>query len=138
MKKLFLDCEFNGMGGALISMALVGDHAEWYEVLETPKDIDPWVKDNVIPHLNQEPVSYGHLKRSLEKFLRGIGPCLIVADWPDDIRYLCESLIVGPGMAIDTPKIIFELDRSIKYVSDIPHNALEDARAIKRACNVSG
>ncbi len=34
---LFLDCEFNGFGGELISMALVDEHGLFfYEVLECP------------------------------------------------------------------------------------------------------
>ncbi|MDO9131976.1 hypothetical protein [Hydrogenophaga sp.] len=133
MKTLFLDCEFNGMGGALMSMALVGEDVEWYEVLPTPTSLDPWVAEHVVPHLNQTAVYRGEFQRSLQAFLMAVGPCIIVADWPDDIRYFCESLITAPGVAINTPPIMFELDRTIEYVSAIPHNALEDARAIKRS-----
>ena len=46
--KLFLDCEFNGFGGELISMALVDENERYfYEVLPC---INPtaWVLDNVI------------------------------------------------------------------------------------------
>ena len=132
MTTLYLDCEFNGMGGALMSMALVGDSAEWYEVLPLPDDIHPWVMKNVVPNLNKSAVTRQVFQNSLQNFLASCGNSLIIADWPDDIRYFCESLIVGPGLAINTPSLTFELDRSIEYVSTRPHNALEDARAIKR------
>jgi len=130
---LYLDCEFNGMGGELMSMALVGDGDEWYEVLPVPDSLHPWVSEHVVPHLNKRSVSRKAFQASLQMFLASSGKSLIIADWPDDIRYFCESLIVGPGLAINTPPLMFELDRSIEYVSAIPHNALEDARAIKRS-----
>jgi hypothetical protein len=64
--------------------------------------------------------------------LWNIGDCTIIADWPDDIRYFCESLIVGPGQMINIlNKIKFELDLHIDYESVVPHNALHDARAIR-------
>lgn len=42
---IFIDCEFNGFGGQLMSMALVAeDGREFYEVLPLPllDDIDPF------------------------------------------------------------------------------------------------
>jgi hypothetical protein len=57
---------------------------------------------------------------------------MIIADWPDDIRYFCEALITGPGQCINLHhQIKFELDLSVNYNSLVPHNALHDARAIK-------
>jgi hypothetical protein len=53
---LFLDCEFNGFGGELISMALVdGDGNYFYEVLPCLEPIN-WVKENVLPMLDKQPV----------------------------------------------------------------------------------
>lgn len=55
--KLFLDCEFNGFGGELISMALVDEQGKYfYEVLPCPQPI-PWVQENVMPKLNQAAIS---------------------------------------------------------------------------------
>lgn len=42
--RIYVDCEFNGFGGELMSMALVAeDGREWYNVLPLPRDIEPWV-----------------------------------------------------------------------------------------------
>ena len=139
--KLFLDTEFNGFGGELISMALVPEDPkllEFYKELEMKSQLDPWVRDNVIPHLITVPVSRGEFQSALSLYLLTLdfhhGPLTIIADWPDDIRYFCESLITGPGMAIMTPaQLQFELDRSIRYESAVPHNALHDARGIREA-----
>lgn len=133
--KLFLDTEFNGFQGQLLSMALVPEDEavpEFYKELEFKGQLDPWVKDNVMPHMVQVGCSRHEFQSALAQYLWGVGECTIVADWPDDIRYFCESLITGPGMCINIlTKINFVLDTSINYESKVPHNALWDARAIR-------
>ena len=135
MRRLFLDTEFNGFGGKLISLALVPEDPsilEFYREIEMKDQLEPWVKENVIPHLITVPCSHSQFQNDLASYLWGIGNCTIVADWPDDIRYFCESLIVGPGQMINIlSKINFELDLHIDYDSAVPHNALHDARAIR-------
>lgn len=128
--RLFLDCEFDGFDGPLLSMALVGQGYEWYEVLPHFVIKDLWVEKNVIPVLNKKPIEKDLVQSSLQAFLSKFDHVEIVADWPDDIKYFCQFLITKPGYAINTPPLSFVLDRSIKYVSKIPHNALEDARGI--------
>jgi len=133
--RLFLDTEFNGFGGGLISMALVPEDSttrEFYKELEMREQLEPWVRDNVVPHLVLVPSSYNEFQQSLAQYLREVGECTIIADWPDDIRYFCEALITGPGEMISFKHTIkFELDLGINYESLVPHNALHDARAIK-------
>lgn len=135
MNKLFLDTEFNGFGGELISMALVPEDVnkkEFYHELEMKHQLDPWVKENVVPYLILPAISRSQFQKNLANYLWDIGDCIIVADWPDDIRHFCESLITSPGQMINVfTKIKFELDLSIKYESEVPHNALYDARAIR-------
>jgi hypothetical protein len=135
MTELFLDTEFNGFGGKLISMALVpkdSSKPEFYREIEMKDQLEPWVRDNVIPHLFLPAVTYSKFQSDLAEYLKLIGECTIVADWPDDIRYFCESLICGPGISIKIiNKIKFELDMNIQYQSMVPHNALHDARAIR-------
>jgi hypothetical protein len=136
MKTLFLDTEFNGFNGQLISMALVpqdpGERSEFYKELIVTDQLDPWVRENVVPHLVLPPISRSEFQDALANYLWDVGPCVIVADWPDDIRHFCESLITGPGMMINLyHSIQFELDLTIQYESLVPHNALHDARAIR-------
>lgn len=137
MNKLFLDTEFNSFQGELISMALVPEDTlkpEFYCEIVIEEPIDPWVENNVIPSLHLTAVTKEQFQKSLGQYLYSMGPCTIVADWPDDIRYLCESLITGPGECLwPLHNIKFELDFNIKYNSKVPHNALWDARAIRES-----
>lgn len=135
--KFFIDTEFNGFGGKLMSLAIVPEDIsvpEFYCEIEMNEQLDPWVKENVVPHMITVPKSYGQFQMALSRYLLNIeqDDITIVADWPDDIRYFCEALITGPGERIVMPpKIQFVLDLSIDYTSEVPHNALYDARAIR-------
>jgi hypothetical protein len=133
--RLFLDTEFNGFGGKLISMALVPENDSkrtFYKEIEMTDQLDPWVRENVVPHLVLIPCSRYEFQQALSQYLWEVGDCTIIADWPDDIRYFCESLITGPGECLSLlHNMKFELDFGIEYESLVPHNALHDARAIK-------
>lgn len=134
MTNLFLDCEFNGFGGELISLALVGRSLaeKFYAVLPLPDVIDPWVAENVVPVLHAQSTSKEMAQARLESFLNEFpGGVNIVADWPDDIAYLCKMFIVGPGKRIWLPPMTFEMFPQ-PYVSEIPHNALYDAMALRK------
>ena len=51
---LFLDCEFNGLGGELISMALVDeDGHSFYEVLTCTHPI-PWLRSTSWPQFSRQ------------------------------------------------------------------------------------
>jgi hypothetical protein len=144
MGHYFLDTEFNGYLGELISLAIVSEEGpELYvsNVDRVENNVD-WVRDNVIPVLtaagaeplcsNLEQISY-----EVEKFLECDANPVIFADWPDDIKYLCEVLITGPGKMIDVPRLKFRLVRIDSYPTTlqgaVQHNALWDARALRAA-----
>lgn len=139
---LYLDTEFNGFGGELISLALVSDMGdEFYEVLPLPSDIQPWVREHVVPVLGKEPIDREVFRASLWSFLsravyRSDGVYRsdeeVIADFPEDIAHLCRALCKDgqwyPAVArfhIRTP-----FDGALEPA--IPHNALEDARALMR------
>lgn len=135
MTKLYIDCEFNGFQGELISMALVADTGEeFYEVLQCSTPVT-WVADNVMPILNKEPVNLGIFKEKLGRFLAQFEKITVIADWPEDIMHFTASLLTGPGIMLQTiPEINMIINRKLHSGnSTIPHNALEDARAIKEA-----
>lgn len=135
---VFIDTEFNGFGGELISIALVTSIGkDFYEVVQPKKTIVHWVKENVIPYLDKEPITIEKLQVKLYQYLMDISeygrePLTIIADWPDDIKYFCESLITGPGNCIPTPAVVnFVLNRNLSSrLSQVPHNAHYDAIAI--------
>lgn len=133
--RYFIDTEFNGFGGKLMSLAIVAQDVnapEFYCEIEMKDQLEPWVALNVAPHMFLVPKTYSQFQSDLANYLWTIGDCTIVADWPDDIRYFCEALITGPGQMINVlTKIKFELDLNINYTSAVPHNALWDARAIR-------
>ncbi len=129
--KLFVDCEFNSFHGDLISMALVSSEGhEWYRSLGCDNP-HPWVAEHVMPVIGIDPCERVSFVLSLALFLEQFSAVHIIADWPEDIAYFCQSLITGPGGRVDTPPLTMEVRRDLDAVSAVPHNALADARAIR-------
>lgn len=128
---IYIDTEFNDFEGKLISMALVAaDGEEFYEVLEC-KDPSSWVAENVMPYLEKEPVTMEIFQEKLQDFIYQYEHIHIIADWPEDIKHFCESLITGPGLCLNYPKLTMESCRFLSSAaSKVPHNALHDARAV--------
>ena len=93
--RYFLDTEFNGFGGALLSIALVPEEGEeFYAVLECADPIEPWVQRHVLPYLDTVPMSHRQLPLSragavaaVQHYLQADDDPLIVADWPEDIAH---------------------------------------------------
>lgn len=145
--KFYLDCEFDGWMGRLISLALVSEDAAsefyWFDRPKQDYMRDEWVKANVLPILECDgayATHIGDLAPGLQDFLARTAAhtnAHIVVDWPDDVAYFCRAMIVGPGQRIDTPPLTFEVTRvdayPTKLVGAVQHNALWDARAL-RAC----
>lgn len=141
--RYFLDTEYNGIGGALLSLALVPvDGDELYLTLGTEEPILEWVQQHVIPYLDMVPeqLACPRLARksaahALELYLRGDEDPLIVADWPEDVAQLCNLMITGPGDMVELRQLTFRLtplsNFSTAANSKVPHNALHDARALR-------
>jgi hypothetical protein len=141
--RYFLDTEYNGIAGALLSLALVPDDGEdLYLTLQTDEAISEWVQRNVVPYLDTVPDSLGcprlnakDAAGALERYLRHDPEPLIIADWPEDIAQLCKLMVTGPGQMIETSRITFRLVAmsgfSTAANSKVPHNALHDARALR-------
>lgn len=132
--RLFLDCEFNGFGGELISLALVDENNQsFYEVLACQNPI-PWVVEHFIPILNQTPISLEAFQKQLQKFLNQYDAIEIIADWPEDFALFSRCLIVSAGRCLSLPPLKMQLwmqESNAKVASQQPHNALADARALK-------
>ncbi len=130
---LYVDCEFNGFGGELMSMAIVADDgSEWYEVLPLPATIEPWVAANVVPLLDKQPIDMEAFRASLFAYLRRYDAPTIIVDWYADLvhffgcfagRHHAESVAFSCNARLitDVPE----------YHPEVPHNALSDARAIR-------
>jgi len=132
--KLFLDTEFTKFNGDLISMALVSEKGdEFYEVVPFRHLMcDLWVINNVIPILKKEEISYERFQTKLRQYLNRFPEIEVIADWPEDFYHFSRALLTGPGeiLGVNT-SITMTLERRLQYESALPHNALEDARAIR-------
>lgn len=131
--KLFLDCEFTNFQGDLISMALVAENGdEFYEVVQyDPARCHPWVIENVLPVLNKDFIFYEDFQLNLKKFLNKYDEIEVIADWPEDFYHFTAALLTGPGNMMTVPKLSMHLELRLNYLSTNPHNALNDAQAIK-------
>lgn len=134
--RYFLDTEFNGFDGPLISIALVPEFEAtpcFYAVLPCLLP-SAWVASHVMPQLEAEPRGRADVAAALTAYLLTDPAPLLVADWPEDIAH-AASLLAHQGRRL-VPQARFDLlhlpgfctaDTSLK-----PHNALADARALRR------
>ena len=141
--RYFLDTEYNGWGGALLSLALVPDEGEeLYLTLDWTGELEPWVERNVLPYLDMVPESLvsprlkrADAARAVAHYLAGDDEPLIVADWPEDIALFNALLVTGPGVMAEVPPLTFRFVElsgfSTAANSKVPHNALHDARALR-------
>ena len=141
--KYYLDTEFNGFGGDLISLALVredGEHLYVVNDMVYDMDLDPWVRDNILPILNSSPTapilsSLKGLPYHIASFLKDDPNPVIITDWPDDIKYMCQAVITAPGEMCNIPQLTFHMVRVNAYPTNlkdaVQHNALWDAMALK-------
>jgi hypothetical protein len=141
--RYFLDTEYNGWGGALLSLALVPEQGEeLYLTLDWGGSLEEWVERNVVPYLDTVPhnlvssrMSRTDAARTVAHYLAGDSEPLIIADWPEDIALFNALLATGPGVMAEVPEITFRLVQlpgfSTAANSKVPHNALHDARALR-------
>lgn len=152
----FLDCEFDGFRGPLISLALIREDYRpdrvkhrWSDQMEadayyvfSKQASEPWVQQNVIPILWDCPFAgprtvWNHdaAARDLAWFLKGDPNPIIVSDWPADIRYFCDLIELPGGKMVDIPRLGFRLARVDAYpttvAGSVQHNAWWDAMALR-------
>lgn len=138
--RLYLDTEFNGHGGELISMALIGrverarDMQEWvwYEAQSFPTKLDPWVMEHVIPKLGRTPLSPAYFMRCFHDWIRQFDSLEIICDWHADAAHFCRMLEGQDyGSSLDFAcRITILKTPPGQPVSSNPHNALADAKAL--------
>ena len=98
--RYFLDTEYNGWGGALLSLALVSeDGEELYLTLDWEGSLEPWVERHVVPYLDTVPetlvsprMSRMDAANTVAHFLAGDAEPLIVADARRKQRAFAERL----------------------------------------------
>lgn len=132
---LYLDCEFNGHNGELISMAIVSPQGhEWYECQFIQGRTEDWVAANVMPKLGKRRVPWAEFRESLRVFMGQFDNPKIVCDWPADLTHFCQVLC-GASYA---ESFYFPFSALMLVTPpgepkpDNPHNALSDAKALMR------
>jgi transposase len=137
--RLYLDTEFNGHGGELLSMALVSEHGvsppfdSFYEVCHWRLPIDPWVSANVMPKLGKEPIRAHLFRPCFHSWIRHFDNPEIICDWHADAEHFCRLLAGNDyGSSLDFAcRITILRTPPGQPVSANPHNALADARALR-------
>ena len=142
--RYFLDTEYNGFGGALLSLALVPDDGdeEFYVTIAHDGPLDPWVERHVVPFLDMVPDSLRSPRLSRDAAAEALASWLqhdpaphIVADWPEDLSHFAMLLVTGPGRMLSVPPLTLAFEPlnnfSTAANSAVPHNALHDARALR-------
>jgi hypothetical protein len=142
--RYFLDTEYNGFGGSLLSLALVPEDngEEFYVTIAHAGPLDPWVERHVLPYLDSVPealraprMERGAAAQSLTYWLAHDPAPEIVADWPEDLAQFAMLLVIGPGRMLTVPPFTLRFEPlgtfSTAANSAVPHNALHDARALR-------
>lgn len=140
---LYLSTKTEWNSGLLLSLAVVGDGKEWYQVADieehTPRS--EWARvtlQTVAPVLQKEPISGGEFVVSLDDFFHEIDNYpLIIANDSVSLAHLVsfmDDLHATPGglrgryfeMQLDPTPVDYLL------LASTPHNALAEARALKK------
>jgi hypothetical protein len=143
--KYYIDCEFDGLNGPLLTMAIISETGKSMYVRTDYIAQDPWVIQHVVPYYfslptaEPDPFVIGanppKVAAAIEEFLASDMDPHIIADWPDDIKYFCQYVITGPGQMIDVPRLKLSVKRVDAYPTTlkgaVQHNAWWDAMALR-------
>lgn len=145
-ERFYIDCEFDGHGGSLMSIALVKDDGDGIHIQADVEPMDLWVRRNVLPLMDKHnaPKSAKVYLNEVGGVIRAfIGDCacpVIVADSPVDIGRFCQALSTasdGGWASADYPAMRFDVHNVDCYPTDLPgavqHNAWWDAMALRAA-----
>jgi hypothetical protein len=143
----YIDCEFDGHDGPLLSIAMVrGDGWGLHVEVAGAAVADPWVLDNVVPILgaHHADISCRARPREVGRQLRHfIGDCAnptIIADSPVDIGRFCRAISTGDDgqwQSAGYPSMTFIVRNVNCYPTTlegaVQHNAWWDAMALRAA-----
>jgi hypothetical protein len=148
--RYYLDTEFDGAGGPLLSLALVREDGESIYLIRDFEPMTVWVRRNVRPVMFDCPTTpiistdAGDLAAKAAEFLASDPGPLIVADWLADIAQVCTLLTTRSlywsdpdGDLRGMPPLRFACGNVDAYPTTLPgavqHNAWWDAMALRHA-----
>lgn len=149
--RYYLDCEFDGHNGPLLSVALVAEHGDSIHIRADVEPMDLWVRQNVLPLMDrhQSPraakVYHNDVGGVIKAFI-GEDECpVIVADSPVDIGRFCRAISTGQDgqwSSAEYPRMTFEVHNVDCYPTTLPgavqHNAWWDAMALRHKLSSLG
>jgi hypothetical protein len=142
-ERFYIDCEFDGHAGPLLSIAVVDDSGVGVHV-QTPEIAkDPWVIENVVPKMHAgrgEHVycSVAEVGDRIKRFIGDVSHPVIIADSPVDIGRFCSAISTAPDggwASTGYPNMTFEVHNVDCYptalIGAVQHNAWWDAMALR-------
>ena len=142
--RYYIDCEFDGHNGPLLSMALVREDTVSIHIRTTNRATDPWVATNVEPLMNSHAADLfandippNWVGDNVRQFLKGDAAPVIIADSVVDIGRFCAAISTRSdgGWASVNGLILFEVHDVACYPTELPnaiqHNAWWDAMALR-------
>lgn len=135
--RYFVDAEFNGYGGELISLAAVPEtngSPHFYQAIGCQKPI-LWVRTHIIPVLQVAPRSKGEVAHNFAHYLEPDPAPVLISDCPESLAHAVLMLTDGRGGRLLQARVRTELlpasDFSAVAHSETPYNAYRDAIALK-------
>jgi hypothetical protein len=144
--RFYIDCEFDGHGGPLLSIAMVREDGRSLHVQTDALARDGWVLANVVPLMTSHAADLSWscgvngVGTLLRHFIGDIAHPIIIADSPVDIGRFCVAMTTGQNggwASAEYPLMTFEVHNVDCYPTDLPgavqHNAWWDAMALRQA-----
>lgn len=149
--RFYIDCEFDGHNGPLLSIAIIPETGSGVHIRTTEPVNDNWVYNHVLPLMDQHCADDAYTVRLnrvgfyLRRAMAGIDEPVIIADSPVDIGRFCAALSTseaGGWASADYPKMTFEVHNVDCYPTDlegaVQHNAWWDAMALRHLLQAQG
>lgn len=144
--KYYLDCEFDGVNGPLITIALIAEDSRDIYIVTDHTDIkDPWVTENIIPILDSHSctnvfkTTQDLVGSLLRDFLISDDSPVIISDSTADVGYFTRAYgvdIDGTYHRLGKKRISFIVENVKPFPTDLEnitrHNAHGDALALQR------
>jgi hypothetical protein len=143
-ERFYLDCEFDGHNGPLLSLALVRSDGHSVHIRTDAEPLDPWVIANVMPIMRSHNATkdvwttMNEVGNTIRDFIGDCACPVIIADSPVDIGRFCRALSTdsdGEWASADYPAMRFEVHNVDCYPTNLPgavqHNAWWDAMALR-------
>lgn len=144
MTKYYIDCEFDGHNGPLLSIALVAEAGLGIHIRTHEQPRDSWVIENVAPYFQSDNAWKSKVMVTNEvggrlwQFIGGDTNPVIIADSPVDIGRFCQAISTaddGGYAPCVADKLSFEVHDVDCYPTTLPgavqHNAWWDAMALR-------